>query len=88
MSTPAKLSERVRPDSEAAPWVIEEIKALEAAVAKSSAALRQMNGRSCSLPHDPENYRPGTVRFADSDGYLSFEVCAELCEWLKQRGGQ
>lgn len=33
------LSERIRPDSEAAPWVIEEVKALEAEVER----LRQQN---------------------------------------------
>ena len=42
----SKLSDRVRPNSEAAPWVIEEIKRLEAALAKLAEGLDEITGLS------------------------------------------
>jgi hypothetical protein len=39
MTNTTKLSDRVRPNSEAAPWVIEEIKRLEAELAACSNLL-------------------------------------------------
>lgn len=37
------LSDRIRPNSEAAPWVIEEVKGLEANLATSRAETNQLN---------------------------------------------
>jgi ubiquinone biosynthesis protein UbiJ len=40
----SKLSERIRPNSEAAPWVIEEVKRMEQDIERLRAEVQQLRG--------------------------------------------
>jgi hypothetical protein len=69
------LSERIRPGSEAAPWVIEEVKKLER-------ALEQAWGLAAS---------DWTVEGESNDALcraLHGSGCPDLAEWLKNKGSK
>lgn len=43
MSKKTKLSDRIRPNSEAAPWVIKEIKEIESEISRLTEALKDIS---------------------------------------------
>ena len=64
-----KLSDRVRPNSEAAPWVIDEIKKLEQQIAAYEAVEREhINSAYC--PHGVYWHACGDPKCANMGDYL------------------